>query len=268
MIASAKQRGARSLLLLQSNIDVDTNYAMKPNERNRYGDLGTVCHFTLQKADIILTQTELQSQWLKERFNRESVMLGNPFDIEAWECALQEEKRLSFNSPHEKFALWIGRSDRFHKHPLLFLKIARQSPHIPFVMILNKDDHDVRKEIEQTKPDNVQIVNHVPFRAMPAVFSRSFVFITTSSTEYEGLPNVFFQAAATNVPVLSNEFMPENMIRSGFAFLPDSTDKMIEQLNLFWKEQNIAHQYGLKGRKYIQNNSDINMYAEQISKVM
>ena len=61
--------------------------------------------------------------------------------------------------------------------------------------------------------------------------------------------------------------MPENMLRGGFAFLLGWTRGIVEQLNVLWENQDLALRYGERGREYIQTNSDIDVYAEQISKL-
>jgi glycosyltransferase involved in cell wall biosynthesis len=68
-------------------------------------------------------------------------------------------------------------------------------------MILNPRDPDVEFRVRSSAPANVGIVDRVPAAQMPAVFARAAALLSTS--QLEGFPNVFLQAALSGVPIVS-----------------------------------------------------------------
>jgi glycosyltransferase involved in cell wall biosynthesis len=93
------------------------------------------------------------------------------------------------------------------------LKLARQCPEVPFLMVLNPRDDVLEREINAACPENVHMVPFVPFDLMPALFARASVFVSTSALE--GFPNVFLQAVASGVPIGSLEVGSEFLSSSG-----------------------------------------------------
>lgn len=268
VIASAKARSTRSLLFIQSNGDLDARYATQADFRNEYGELGSVCRFALRGADVILTQTPIQHDWLQERFGRDSVVLGNPFDLSGWEESLSAGRSLPFPLPAERYALWIGRADQTHKRPLLFLEAARACPEVPFLMILNRGDAAVRAAVLQGKPANVQIIDHVPFELMPSVFSRAGLLVFTGSREHEGLPNVLLQAAASGVPVAALDFLPESIQQAGFAIVTGTPTALVDEIRRLWGNRCLADERGASGRTYMQTQHDLDAYTSRLVKLL
>ena len=204
VIASAHATGRPAVLFLASLGDLDERYVTEPDFVNEYRDSARVCRWTIEQADHIICQTAEQQELLKNRFGREGLLVENPLDLEAWDRGLTApvpealEKQLP-----DRYALWIGRSDRDDKRPLVFLEVAARCPNVPFLMILNPRDDVIDHQVRSTAPDNVTIITSVPFEQMPAVFRRASLLVNTSRNE--GLANTFLQAAASGVPIASLE---------------------------------------------------------------
>jgi glycosyltransferase involved in cell wall biosynthesis len=268
VIASARQKQARSLLFIQSNNDLNPRFAADPTYRNEYGELGSVCRHALQAADVVITQTQQQDQWLRDRFGRSSVVLGNPFDHAEWEELRLAPGSLPFTPPADRYALWIGREDRNHKRPLLFLEAARNCPNVPFLMILNRGDVNVRDEILRTSPPNVQIVEKVSFQLMPKIFSKAAMLVFTGSAEHEGLPNVLLQAAASAVPIVSLSFLPDLLENQPFAIMAGTTEKLADIVREIWNDAANGRRLGELGQDYIQTHFDLDHYAARLAAVI
>ena len=153
VIATAIDQNRPSLLMLQSNADLDSRYVSDPEFRSVYGELGTHCRFAIENATRVVCQTKTQQRLLRQHFDREGILLRNAIDAEPWWDAA---------SQRGDHVLWIGRYDRFHKRPHLAIEIAKLCPEIPFRMIVNESADDVRREIQASCPENVQIIDYVP----------------------------------------------------------------------------------------------------------
>jgi glycosyltransferase involved in cell wall biosynthesis len=209
-IASARRHGARTLLFLESNSDLDQRFTADSQYVTPNGEKGDICDFVLKSADRIISQTAIQQKLLQERRGRDSKRMSNAIDLEWWDRMSQQPSRaLAEQGISEGYVLWIGRADTFHKRPELCLELARLCPGIRFVMILNPGDEALEKKIKAEALGNVTFISQVPYEEMPAVLSRAAVYLSTGSREYEGAPNVFLQAGASGVPILSLEVSTE-----------------------------------------------------------
>ena len=237
-----------SLLFLESNADLDERFAEDPNYINDYGERGEHCRFAIENADHIVAQNTWQQQQLKRCFHRESIVVNNPFDFGQW----NQPAELSVQLPEEPFALWIGRADRFHKRPGILVNVARQCPQFRFVMIMNAGDPEVADQIESQLPLNVTLIRHIPFPQMPKLFERATIYVSTGSNEHEGFPNVFLQAAASGVPILSLEVDPGFVRGEMCGEVADGDEsKLIESIIRVMSDANLATTYANNGRRYV-----------------
>ncbi len=201
-----------SLIFLGSDMDLDERYHPGSDYISPYRDHAEPSYWVLKNAERLIAQTELQQQLLKSRFDRECEILANPFDLENWQKQIGNS---NFENPWgaEKFVLWIGRAEEVHKKPSRFVELAKRCPTKKFLMILNSSDYDVEKEIKRQAPRNLKILEMVPFREMPGLFSHAIVLVNTSTGE--GFPNLFLQAIASRVPIISYEVGEDFLSQSG-----------------------------------------------------
>lgn len=201
-VFNAKRLGKPTFLFLEYDGELDKRYHPGSTFVNEHGDPGEACYWTLKNADLIIAQTEYQRRTLKERFGRDSVVVNNPFNFESWN---QNAGEYQFMNPwgNEPYLLWIGRAENFHKRASLFLELAQRIPARKFLMIMNPSDPKVEQDIRQQAPENLKIVEQIPFTQMPSVFSQAKCYVNTSIQE--GFPNVFLQAVASRTPVISYE---------------------------------------------------------------
>ncbi len=244
----------KTILFIVSDADLDERYLDDPELVNKHGDTGKRCADAIRCADIIACQTDLQQKLLAERFARESVSFPNPFDHDDW---LQKSKHPTAG-PQEtpqfpsRFAFWIGRSDRHHKRPELLLRVAENCPDVCFVMVMNTHDETVAAQIRENCPSNVWLIDRIPFAEIPRYFRSSAMFISTGSKEYEGFPNVFLQAAATGVPIVSLEADPGFIsdFRAGIV-CHGNLNQLITAVKSLWQDTDRAKDLGRNGQDYV-----------------
>jgi len=207
-MTNANVSKAIGILMIQSNSDLDQRYLAHPHDRSAYGEMGADCVRALRSASLVVCQTQLQHELLRSRFGIEGVVLPNAIDLEPWIKAGKQFLKAPRSSQTKQVrcqVLWIGRYDRFHKRPMLCLDIARECPSIHFKMVINASDPSVQQEIQRDKPENVSIIDYVPFDQMMQTMSEADIFLSTGDGLYEGFPNVLLQAAATGCPIVSLE---------------------------------------------------------------
>jgi len=248
---AAKQEDRRTMLFVVSDADVDGRYASRPEFINQHGDAGSRCADAIRNADVIACQTEVQQERLTRYFGRDSLQFPNPFDHDDWMRKASRETSLPPAVP-PLFALWIGRSDRHHKRPEMLLQVARTCPDVRFVMVMNTHDELVAADVRSQCPSNVVIIERIPFDEMPQYFARARLFISTGSSEFEGFPNVFLQAGAAGVPVVSLEVDPEFIVQheTGVVCYGD-LEKLAAVVNDLWSDTKESRRIGQNGRSYV-----------------
>ncbi len=233
VIASAHATGRKAILMIGSDGDLDERYQPDSGYVSPYGDAAEVCYEILQRADAIVVQTPLQHRLVEERFGRESTIIANPIDLDAWDQRRALPLSQEITGGLRRYALWVGRAESLHKRPDLLLEVARMSPDVDFLMILNPRDRVVEKAVRDHCPKNVRIVSSVPFDLMPVVFEHAAVFVSTSALE--GFPNVFLQAAATGVPVASLEVGGDFIQASQCGLCAEGdTNRLAEYVKSVW----------------------------------
>lgn len=267
-MASARRCGARTLLFLESNNDLDERFVPGSDYLTPYGERGDICHFVLEAADRIIAQSEFQKAILAQRGGRTSHRMWNAIDCDWWDrLAKSSSRTLENHRVASPYVLWIGRADEFHKRPALCLELARQCRGLPFVMILNPGEKQVEAAIRANAPDNVTIIPQVPFEEMPSVFSHARIYVSTGSKAYEGAPNVFLQSAASAVPILSLEVSGELLDESGGGWCANGNlGQLADWLLELWNHPAASGTMGSRGRQFVETQGSLKSVVDELAR--
>jgi glycosyltransferase involved in cell wall biosynthesis len=241
IVATGNQLNApKSVLFLLHDDDV----AAEPNSNK-----ASPRAYCLRNANLIVAQTNRQAALLRRNFGRCAVVIRNPMDLSGPQTTSRRD-----------VALWIGRSQAIgmnHKRPELLFDLARRCPTVSFLAIINNDNPHRFRELLLERPANVEIVTHVPFTEIDAVFARAKVFVSTSGTE--GFPNTFLQAGKHRVPILSLTVDPDGMLtqhNAGLVFSGD-LEAMATSLKMLWNDSDRLDEIGQHARRYVETFHDI-----------
>jgi glycosyltransferase involved in cell wall biosynthesis len=148
----------------------------------------------LAAVDAIVAQNRVQVETCRKYHGREAVLIQSCYEPPG-------QTRSDTNDR----VLWVG-TVHDQKRPELLLEMARRLPHRRFVMIGGPKVGDrkyfdgVRREAEAIP--NVEFTGFLPLAEVEPWFDRARVLVCTSV--FEGMPNVFLQAWARGVPVVSS----------------------------------------------------------------
>jgi hypothetical protein len=188
-----------------SNIDFHPDYQIDNYDNDPRGFKNSQCAYAFHFADHIVSQTKDQQQTLKKEHKLESVIIRNPIAFHP------DLERRSENMDQKPQVLWIGRTDNLNKRPEKLLEVAQGLPDIDFKMILNNFNQELFDKVVGKASANIEIVDYVPADEMDAVFSRTNIFFSSSSKNFEGFPNVFLHAVTHGVPIVSLEVDPDQI---------------------------------------------------------
>jgi glycosyltransferase involved in cell wall biosynthesis len=137
--------------------------------------------------------------------------------------------------PPEAF-LWVGRLDR-HKQPLRYVALAEALPDARFWMIARPlepergggspggpSDEAMEREVREraARLPNLELLEPRPHREAMQLVDRAVAVVGTGAAE--GMPNLFLEAWARGVPVLTYEFDPDGRIaREGLGAAADGS---------------------------------------------
>ena len=203
----------RFVLFVSSDENLAREHAPGDTGLNVYGSRRDLCHYSLTRADLVITQTERQQRLLRQRFARDSITVPNPI-------------RLGTEQPADRagrtHVLWVGKANGV-KRPEIFLRLAAAFPRARFTMVLNRAEAGVYEQTVAAAPANVEIRERVPYAESDELFRGAAVLVNTS--RFEGFPNTFLQAGKFGVPVLSLEADPDGFIaRNGCGIVAGGDD--------------------------------------------
>jgi glycosyltransferase involved in cell wall biosynthesis len=191
--AFCRIHGRRSIYAGASDRDFDPARLQIRYARDRW-----IYRRGLKTVDRIVAQNARQVETCRANFGRDSVLIQSCYDPPAG-------ARMA--SPDNDVVLWVG-TVHSHKRPEMLLEIARRLPQRRFVMIGGPSSGERFRagffesiRAGAAELGNVQFTGFLPLAQVEPWFDRARLLVCTSV--YEGLPNVFLQAWARGVPVVS-----------------------------------------------------------------
>lgn len=249
----ARANSRKTALFIASNADLENHNlkVVKSNHSENGQDM-------ISLADAIVCQTKAQQKDVLKISKLNAELFANPINLDNWSRVLQSSPPSSLPELPDRFVLWIGRSDAEHKRPQVLLKIAEHCVQINFVMIMNTHDEVLAAEIRRNAPANVLILERVAAGDMPHFFARATMLVSTGSKRLEGFPNVFLQASASSVPIVSLEVDPGFVERQEAGLVCQSDPGSLEEaVKILWNDPKRAMKYGENGNKYVRQHHDV-----------
>lgn len=241
----------RYIFFTASQADVDgTRYDVYP----RYVAWSWVLGMKL--ATTVVVQTDEHRVQLCRNFQRESVVIPNGVDLVHF--------RRVRNNGHD--ILWVG-NWRVVKRPELVGELAIRLPKYRFVMCGGIIDRKLYDEVFPKLPQNVLVRGHANDSELFESYQNACVLINTS--DFEGIPMTFCEAWACDLPVVSLNVDPENIIsRNGLGLVSRSIEQMVKDIKGLLTEVDRVKEIGKKCRKFVNLNYNIEKIADQFEQLL
>ncbi|MBN2139318.1 MAG: glycosyltransferase [Sedimentisphaerales bacterium] len=164
--------------------------------------------------------------------------------------------------------LWVGRSAQI-KRPELFVDLAEKMPEEHFTMICQRatgDDNFKSLADRAAKTPNLQFVERVDFDKINACFQKAKMLVNTS--EAEGFPNTFIQAAVNETPILSLNVNPDGFLDDCDcgACCNGSMNRLAETLKSLLEDNKYVN-IGKNARTYAEKNHNVTTIVERYKKL-
>lgn len=163
----------------------------------------------------------------------------------------------------KKSILWVGRSAHV-KRPELFLELAKRLD-VPFTMICQKatGDNNYQNLVAKAKQiENLTFIEQVPFAEIDTFFRDAKVLVNTSDSE--GFPNTFIQAAKHATPIVSLNVNPDNFLEKHNCGIHAKGDmnQMVESLASLLEGGRLP-ELGQNARQYVRKYHDVEQIIAQ-----
>ncbi len=233
--------------------DVDLTWI----EKN--GIAGKFYKYGLENAHQLITQTKEHQLLLKKHHKKEAIIFRNIFDVK------------NIDVKKDGYILWVSRFANW-KRPQLFLNLAKKIASNQFVMICptfnynNKDWLEFRQKARLIK--NLKFIDQVPFSQIQSYFNKANIFINTSETE--GFPNTFLQAAAGKTPIISLNINPDNFIQNyncGY-FANDNFETLLQHTKQLINAKTEQKEKGKNAFLYLSNHHNKKQLNQQFKTII
>ena len=247
--------GTRYIFLTGSENDVTKGY------RDLENNLFYWTYLTgLKNADAIISQVPRQVERLKRNYGLDSYLVLSPyFDIIEKKAAKKDT------------VLWVGRAASY-KNPRAFVDLAERFSGQDFVMICNESSYDdgfmsnLRKRIKGM--DNFTFLDYVPYTEMAGHYERAKLLVNTS--DFEGFPNTFIEAAMNHTPILSLKVDPNGMLsryKCGFCCDGDM-GVMYKRLETLLSSEKTLQEMGVNAFQYAKTYHQLDDAVKKIDKII
>lgn len=258
---AARKVKARFVLGLASDLDA-MNFWMRLKYNHLVSESGLwalsngflieiVYPFLLRKADLVLAQHEGQKNILSKK-NINSLVFPNLFDLPEVPFVSSQAK---------KDFVYVGWLDK-RKGFTTFFEIIKKSSGHTFKVIGPPSDKTGVLYFEKLKSfPNVTLLGKLSHPETLCHIAHSKALISTSAME--GFPNIFIEAWACGIPVLSLFVDPGGIIEK--EELGDVTHGNVEQLLMAMKDSDDFDRVADRARAYVENTHTLN--AKKIKEV-
>jgi glycosyltransferase involved in cell wall biosynthesis len=214
----ARLRRARFVYSSSAPIDFDLGRIERPGNVRLF-------EWGVRHASEVVVQTDEQAALCRQRFRREPVVIRS--------IAQPAEPR---TLTPDAF-LWIGRTT-LYKRLDVFLDLAERLPEARFQAVVvpapGTPEIDARLESARTTLANLEVLEPRPRAELVPLIERAVSIVSTS--DFEGMPNVFLEGWARGVPALVYAHDPDDVVaRHGLgASAGGSFERLVELARAQW----------------------------------
>jgi len=190
------RRWSRTRLGFICGLDTEVNGGFRRENPFR----GALFEYGVRHADFRWAMTDYQ----RDQFHRLGLSCGLYRNL-----ILPRAKPRT--APKDIGLLWVARCQPI-KRPHLFLDLAARLPETRCVMVCPDEDRPLWEELELRARNlpNVHFLIRVPYHEIQDYYDRAQIFVNTS--EAEGFPNSFIQAAQGATAILSLNVDPDGVL--------------------------------------------------------
>lgn len=215
----------------------------------------------LRTADLVLAQTRYQQERLSRVLGRAIERLGSGHPLPP-----------PPEPPSQPTVLWLANLTPM-KQPLVFVRLAQRLRYlgVPFLMAGSAPNPELLNAVlrESAELPHFTYAGPVPFRRVSDFFRQAGLFVLTSESEFEGIPNTFIHACLHGVPTLSLRNDPDELIRTyGVGEVADDEDSLAQALEQWLTDEERRHRAGTRAYELARSRFDIRVVVTRLCELV
>jgi glycosyltransferase involved in cell wall biosynthesis len=248
----------RQLVFAASN---DLDFVFDRDDRPRLTE--SLYRFSLRRARRVIVQNRRQVE-----------LAGRLLDASRIDFipSFAETGEVPSDTPDCDGFLWAGRLVEY-KLPLRYLELAKAVPEARFLMI-GAPTGETPKPLAANLAEEAALLPNLELKGTQSrdrlleLIARSTAVVVTS--RYEGMPNLFLEAWARGIPVLSLHADPDGRITSqglGVCARGSWLD-FVEAAKRLWSDAGLRNELGKRGRDYVRSVHAVDVVADQWNRIL
>jgi glycosyltransferase involved in cell wall biosynthesis len=243
----------RGLVVSASN---DLDFIFDRPDRSRWGQ--ALYRAALRRSQCVVVQTTQQQELARNSLagrNTRVELIPSFAEPAGSQGESVDAGSVGRRAPEPEAFLWAARLVPY-KLPLLYVDLARALPEARFWMVApltSETPEALLEQLTEAADDtpNLELLPNQYREKVLEMICRSAAVVLTSS--HEGMPNVFLEAWARGVPVISLYFDPDRRIADeGLGlFAGGSWDEFVAGARRLWGEPELRRRTGDRGRAYV-----------------
>lgn len=228
-----------------------------PSNYNKSKLLFSVYIKSISSAIKVIAQTESQKHILQDHFGISSTVIPNGYPMPPQDCVVPSNER--------KYVLWVGSMDPTQKKPMRFINLAKNLPHLDFVMIGPPDnDNPEYFQHVQRESANVSNLRFLGYKNPDEIHTYyRYASVVVNTSDYEGFPNVYLEAWRFATPIISLYHDFDNLIESEpIGIYAGSEEKLIASTEKIATNAECQHELGWAAREYMEENFSIKQLTD------
>lgn len=249
-VSFCKKNNCKSFLHLAHEKDtqidkINLNKKILSNTIHKYGK-----KYIIKNINKIIGQAKYQDTLLQKKFDRNCDLI-----IENMHPYPEEE----IDKTDKITILWIANFKEW-KQPEKFINLAKEfeNKNVSFKMIgrSSKDERTIKLINEIDSINNLSYLGERPIKEVNQLLAKSHIFINTSLSE--GFPNTFIQAWMREVPVISLNVNPDDILnKEKIGFCSGEDNQLKEDLKKLIKNKELRESMGEKAKFFSYNTYSI-----------
>jgi len=214
--------------------------------------------YGVRNADHIIGQAKYQEGLLFDNYGRKcDAIVGNWHPVPNERCSKEMPIKV----------IWVANFKR-HKQPEIFIDLAEQFENfygVEFIMVgrpmVGRYQQMLEKKMNMLS--NLKYLGEISNDEVNLLLSKSHVLVCTSKSE--GFSNTFIQAWMRQVPVVSLNVDPDDLLKTkSLGFHSGNFEKMVQDMEKLLRDRGLLELMGENARNYAVENHSL----EEMNKVI
>lgn len=206
--------------------------------------------YGMRIADTVVAQSVNQKHFLMKNFGLKSVIIKSGLPV-----IVKPSQKV--NPP---VVLWLASLKRW-KQAEIFIQLARhcQNLNCKFILAGRPTDKGYLKKIHSMLKglSNIEYIGEINVEKSTELIGGASLFVNTS--KYEGFPNTFIQAWMRQIPTVSLNVDPDDVIKKNkLGFHSKSFEQLVRDVKFLIINRSAREEMGKNARRYAIRNHDIN----------